>query len=99
MSPDNSLSPSIYLYLLISLDLSRSLSPYFTISWCHRDLTLTILVTLGISPSRYLWFFYLSRQGWQVLDGLGKNRLKPPVKTVRKKQVLDSENDQNWSKL
>ena len=35
-------------------------------------------------------------QGWQVLDGRGKNRLKPPVKTVRKKQVLDS---QNWSKL
>ena len=36
---------------------------------------------------------------WQVLDGLGINRLKPPVKTVRKKQVLDSENGQNWSKL
>ena len=38
-------------------------------------------------------------QGWQVLDGLGKNRLKPPVKTVRKKQVLDNQNGQNWSKL
>ena len=39
------------------------------------------------------------RQGWQVLDDLGKNRLKPPVKTVRKKQVLDTQNGQNWSKL
>ena len=37
-----------------------------------------------------------SEQGWQVLDGLGKNRLKPPVKTVRKKQVLDSQNGQNY---
>ena len=37
-----------------------------------------------------------NKQGWQVLDGLGKNRLKPPVKTVRKKQVLDSQNGQNY---
>ena len=36
-------------------------------------------------------------QGWQVLDGLGKNRLKPPVKTAQKKQVLDSQNGKNWS--
>ena len=43
--------------------------------------------------------FINSHQGWQVLDGLGKNRLKPPVKTVQKKQVLDSQNGQNWSKL
>ena len=38
-------------------------------------------------------------QGWQVLAALGKNRLKPAVKTVRKKQVLDSQYGQNWSKL
>ena len=38
-------------------------------------------------------------QGWQVLDDLGKNRLKPPVKTAQKKQVLDTQNGQNWSKL
>ena len=40
-----------------------------------------------------------SGQGWQVLASLGKNRLKTPVKTVRKKQVLDSQYGQNWSKL
>ena len=34
---------------------------------------------------------------WTALHG--KNRLKPLVKTVRKKQVLDSQNGQNWSKL
>ena len=66
MSPDNSLSLDISLSLdftwslSIHISISRSLSPYFTIPWCHRDLTLTILVTLGISPPRYLWFFYLS---------------------------------------
>ena len=43
--------------------------------------------------------YIMPHQGWQVLDGHGKNRLKPLVKTIRKKQVLDSQNGQNWSKL
>ena len=43
--------------------------------------------------------FFHDIQGCQGLDDLGKKRLKPPVETIWKKQVLDSENGQHWSKL
>ena len=59
----------------------------------------TLKTVLGKNKCKSEFPSYFLNQGWQVLDGLGKNRLKPLVKTVRKKQVLDSQNGQNWSKL